>query len=351
MTPRISDSAFTTLLAAWQNHERLDDRDYLFLLSKLSVEQMEVVTRSAQVVAETHFHKGVYLRGLLEISNYCKNNCFYCGIRADNHAIKRYRLSNDDIIAACRSGAQMGFKTFVLQGGEDPTLTDERLCTLIRSIKSEFPQHALTLSLGERPYASYKLLKEAGADRYLLRHETRNPEHYASLHPSSMLLKQRIACLYQLKELGFQTGAGMMLGSPGQTPHHLMEDLRFLDELQPQMIGMGPFVPAINTPFQNHAEGSAEQTLLLLSLIRLRFPKVLLPATTALNTRRPELRTKAISCGANVLMPNISPTLAKDNYQIYNNKQHKGETAEQINNIENSLTKIGYHIDWSRGDY
>ncbi|MBO5960335.1 MAG: [FeFe] hydrogenase H-cluster radical SAM maturase HydE [Paludibacteraceae bacterium] len=351
MKLHISDTAFTQLLAAWQGQEYIDNKDYQFLLSKLSETQTEMLMLTAQQLTEQHFNKGVYLRGLLEITNYCKNNCFYCGIRADNHSITRYRLYDEEILNACRKGAEIGFQTFVLQGGEDPTLTDERLCTLIRNIKSQFPQHAITLSLGERSHNSYKILKDAGADRYLLRHETHNPAHYSHLHPTNMSLTHRLECLYQLKELGFQTGAGMMIGSPGQTIEHITEDLRFLDELKPQMIGIGPFVPAANTPFQQHTSGSTELTLLLLSLLRLRHPNVLLPATTALNTRSLQLRTRAIICGANVLMPNISPAIAKENYQIYQNKQNDCETVQQLQQIETSLTNIGYHINWSRGDY
>ena len=351
MKLHISDTAFTQLLAAWQQQEYIDNKDYQFLLSKLSETQTEMLMLTAQQLTEQHFNKGVYLRGLLEITNYCKNNCFYCGIRADNHSITRYRLNNEEILNACKKGAEIGFQTFVLQGGEDPTLTDDRLCTLIRSIKSEVPQHAITLSLGERSYNSYKLLKDAGVDRYLLRHETHNPAHYAHLHPDNMSLNHRLECLYQLKDLGFQTGAGMMIGSPGQTIEHITEDLRFLDELKPQMIGIGPFVPAGNTPFQHHKSGSTELTLLILSLLRIRHPYVLLPATTALNTRSLQLRTRAIICGANVLMPNISPAIAKENYQIYENKQNDCETVQQLQQIETSLTNIGYHINWSRGDY
>lgn len=351
MTSQLSDTTFTQLLSAWQRQEVMTDKDYLALLSALSVEQTELLASTAQRVAEEHFHKGVYLRGLLEITNYCKNNCFYCGIRAANQSLTRYRLTKEQILQACRQAAQIGFNTFVLQGGEDLTLTDEWLTSLIQAIKEEFPKHALTLSLGERSYESYKRLREAGADRYLLRHETHNPQHYASLHPTAMKLENRLNCLRQLKELGFQTGSGMMIGTPGQTIQHLAEDLRFLDELQPQMIGIGPFVPAPDTPFQHSPQGSTALTLLLLSLLRLRFPKVLLPATTALNTRATELRAKAILAGANVIMPNISPDIAQKHYQIYENKQHKGETTLQLQKIEESLSQIGYHMDWSRGDY
>lgn len=348
---QLSDNAFTQLLSAWQGQDVMTDKDYEALLSGLSVEQTEVLMTTAQRVAEEHFHKGVYLRGLLEISNYCKNNCFYCGIRAANHSVTRYRLTDEQILEACRQAAKIGFNTFVLQGGEDVALTDEWLTRLIRAIKKEFPHHAITLSLGERSEESYKRLREAGADRYLLRHETHNSEHYALLHPATMRLDNRLRCLHQLKDMGFQTGSGMMIGTPGQTIQHLAEDLRFLDKLQPQMIGIGPFVPAPHTPFQDQPQGSTELTLLLLSLLRLRYPQVLLPATTALNTRAAELRAKAILCGANVIMPNISPDIAQQHYQIYENKQHKGETALQLQRIEESLRQIGYHIDWGRGDF
>lgn len=303
----------------------------------------------------------VYLRGLIEISSYCKNNCYYCGIRSANRNALRYRLTPEQILDCCRTGASLGFSTFVLQGGEDPWYTDRRLCEIIRSIKAEHPGCAVTLSLGERSRESYRLLYEAGADRYLLRHETATPEHYARLHPPELSLEHRMRCLAALKEIGFQTGAGFMVGSPCQTLEHLAADLIYLTELNPQMVGIGPFLPHHESPFADFASDPSmatevqdplSMTVLMVALARLLLPHALIPATTALATLSPEGREKALDAGANVIMPNLSPEDVRGAYLLYDNKASFGtEAAESLEKNRLALEKSGYIMDMSRGDY
>jgi biotin synthase len=262
----------------------LTKEEFVNLLSDSSDAQREQIRQEAVRLREMYYGHDVYTRGLIEFTNYCKNNCYYCGIRHDNHTVERYRLTKEEILACCESGYALGFRTFVLQGGEDPWYNDDRMVDIVKSIREGYPDCAITLSLGERSFESYQRLKAAGADRYLLRHETANEAHYSKLHPEEMSLANRKACLYQLKSLGYQVGAGFMVGSPGQTLSCLADDLLFLHELQPAMIGIGPFLPHHETPFANEEKGSYEQTLFLLSVLRVMFPKVLLPATTALGT-------------------------------------------------------------------
>ena len=293
----------------------------------------------------------VYIRGLIEISNYCKNNCLYCGIRSGNTKPLRYRLTPEDILECCDEGYSLGFRTFVLQGGEDPYYTDELLADLLREIKSRYPDCAVTLSLGERSFESYKILKEAGADRYLLRHETATDCHYSQLHPENMLLKNRKECLFNLKKLGFQVGSGFMVGSPYQTTEHLIADLRFLQELQPHMIGIGPFISHSETPFAGFENGSVELTIRLVAILRLMFPGALLPATTALGTLHPQGREMALKAGANVVMPNLSPKAVRKLYEIYENKLATGEeAAESVENLKKQVEKAGYRVTVARGD-
>ena len=273
----------------------------------------------ARKVREGIYGKEVYLRGLVEFSNFCKNNCKYCGIRRDNKNAQRYRLSEEEILSCCDMGYELGFRTFVLQGGEDPHFTDERLVPLIRKIKENHPDCAITLSIGEREKESYRKLFEAGADRYLLRHETADKAHYEILHPKEMSFEHRMQCLRDLKEIGYQVGAGMMIGSPCQTTAHLIEDLRFLQDLQPEMVGIGPFIPHHDTEYKDQKAGTVDMTLRLLSVIRLLLPQVLLPATTALGTIDPMGREKGILAGANVVMPNLSPRDHRKDYNIYYN--------------------------------
>lgn len=332
--------------------ELLTHDEWMLLLSTLDVEEREYLRAKAQEVATSNYGHGVFVRALLEISSFCRNNCYYCGIRASNRNAQRYRLTKEEILECCKEADALGFNTFVMQGGEDPMQNDAWVVDVVKSIRTAYPDKAITLSVGERSDEAYAAFKEAGANRFLLRHETRNDEHYAHLHPSMMSSENRRHCLMTLKRLGFQTGSGMMIGSPGQTDEHLYEDIRFLEELQPQMIGIGPFLPATDTPFENQNPGSADKTILMLSLLRLRFPKVLLPATTALATLCPDGMERAILAGANVVMPNVSPVEQRKKYSIYDNKKSTGaESAQQMQQLENRLNAIGYHIDYSRGDF
>ncbi len=331
--------------------EALDKEAYLSLIENRDVIRDEAASLACNLRRRVYGDK-IFIRGLIEFTNYCKNQCYYCGIRAGNPHVERYRLMPDEILSCAATGYELGFRTFVLQGGEDPYYTDEILTGIVRDIKTAHSDCALTLSIGERSYESYRKLKEAGADRYLLRHETVNPKHYATLHPASMEWEHRIQCLRQLKELGYQTGAGFMVGSPGQTMEDLADEMIFLRELQPQMVGIGPFIPHQDTPFAKETAGSAELTTFLLSLIRLTLPHVLLPATTALGTIDPMGREKGILAGANVLMPNLSPADVRDKYLLYDNKICTGdEAAACIACLKMRVEKTGCRIVTERGDF
>lgn len=311
----------------------------------------EKLAKRALELKQKYYSNSVYVRGLIEISNYCKNNCLYCGIRRGNPTAERYRLTKEQILSCCAEGYALGFRTFVMQGGEDPHFTPERVAEIVREIKRNYPDCAVTLSLGEHPKAVYVLWREAGADRYLLRHETANAEHYAKLHPEEMKLETRMDCLKNLRELGFQTGCGMMIGSPCQTYETLAEDLVFIRDFRPQMVGLGPFIPAHDTPFANEKAGSFEQTLFFLSIVRILLPEVLLPATTALGTIHPTGREMGMLSGANVCMPNLSPADVRAKYSLYDNKLYTGsEAAQSLNDLEKRLTKIGCEIAFVRGD-
>lgn len=300
---------------------------------------------------QLHYGDKIFIRGLIEFTNYCKNNCYYCGIRRGNKNVKRYRLTKEEIMSCCEQGYALGFRTFVLQGGEDPYFTDERIVDIVSSIKKEYPDCAVTLSIGEKSYESYTMYKEAGADRYLLRHETANEAHYRILHPEEMSLSVRKQCLRDLKTLGYQTGAGFMVGSPGQTVETLAEDLLFLQELQPEMVGIGPFLPHCDTDFKDEPGGNVELTLYLLSVIRILLPEVLLPATTALGTAEKDGKIRGILCGANVVMPNLSPVVNRKQYALYNDKACMDEeAAEGIRRLEASMNAIGYKVVYERGD-
>ena len=310
-----------------------------------------LLSELADKVRREEYGNKVYIRGLIEFTNYCKNNCFYCGLRRDNKLVERYRLSKDDILSCCIEGYKSGFRTFVLQGGEDPYFSDEILCDIVFSIKSLFPDCAVTLSVGEKEKESYKAYKNAGADRYLLRHETACGEHYAKLHPKEMHYNNRVRCLYDLKDLGFQVGAGFMVGSPFQTLENIVEDIRFMQKLQPDMIGIGPYLTQKDTPFSEFKNGNLELTIKLLSIVRILFPKVLLPATTALATLAENGRETALKSGANVLMPNLSPSEKRAKYAIYDNKLSiGGESAEKLQELKKSVSDIGYEIVCDRGD-
>lgn len=334
-----------------QNHE-LSKEEYIELLEGWkSPEVSRRLTEEAVRLRKQYYGDKVYTRGLIEFTNYCKNDCYYCGIRRGNSHARRYRLNREEILDCCKNGYALGFRTFVLQGGEDLYYTDERMADIVHSIRKDYPDCAITLSIGEKSYESYKLFKEAGADRYLLRHETASEELYRRLHPEKMLLSHRKQCLYDLKALGYQVGAGFMVGSPGQMMEHLAEDLIFLKELQPQMVGIGPFIPHHETRFANEAAGSVELTLFLLSVIRILLPKVLLPATTALGTMDPLGREKGLAAGANVVMPNLSPVKNRKQYDLYDNKICTGEEAAECRDcLERRVLSTGYRLVAERGD-
>lgn len=298
------------------------------------------------------YGRDVYIRGLIEISNYCKNNCLYCGIRRSNRNIDRYRLTEEEILECCKEGYALGFRTFVMQGGEDGFFDDDFFCGVIRKIKEKYPDCAVTLSLGERSKESYKRLYESGADRYLLRHETAMEQHYNKLHPEEMSFKKRMECLRTLKEIGFQTGAGFMVGSPYQTTENLVNDLLFIKEFQPQMVGIGPFIPHKDTPFGDKEQGTLRDTLVMVALTRLLLPNVLLPSTTALGTIHPEGREMGLQAGANVVMPNLSPLKFRKLYMLYNNKIATGdESAQLVASLSEKVKAAGYEIVTDRGDW
>lgn len=325
--------------------------EYENLISERNEEVVKYLTEKADELRKSVYGNKVFIRGLIEISNICKNNCYYCGIRGGNANCQRYRLTPEEIIECCKSGYSLGFRTFVLQGGEDAYFTDEILCSLVKDIKNLFPECAITLSLGERSYESYKKLYDAGADRYLLRHESADEELYGKLHPENLNLKNRLECLKNLKEIGYQTGCGFMVGAPYQTAHHIAKDLKFIEEFQPDMCGIGPFVPHNDTIFKDEKAGSTELTLYLLSIIRLIKPNILLPATTALGTVDPMGREKGILSGANVVMPNLSPEDVRGKYELYNNKISTGaESAAHVKELQNRMEKIGFSIVTERGD-
>ncbi len=325
--------------------------EYEYLLINRNEQITEYLRQKADAVRFSVYGKKVFIRGLIEISNICKNNCLYCGIRGGNSSCERYRLSFQDVLSCCDEGYRLGFRTFVLQGGEDSFFTDSFLVDLIKAIKEKYPDCALTLSLGERSYESYQLLYNAGADRYLLRHEAVNEELYNKLHPENMSLKNRLSCLDNLKKIGFQTGCGFMVGAPYQTLRHIAEDLKYIEEFSPQMCGIGPFIPHKATVFKDFSAGGVELICYLLSIIRLIKPNILLPATTALGTITENGREQGILSGANVVMPNLSPYTVRKKYDLYDNKLSTGvESANHLKELNNRLNKIGYEIEISRGD-
>lgn len=321
------------------------------LIEHRNEELANYLFEKARQVRILYYGHDVYMRGLIEFTNYCRNDCYYCGIRKSNCNAERYRLTKEQILECCDVGYELGFRTFVLQGGEDGYYTDKILADIVSSIKAKYPDCAITLSLGEKSYESYKLLYEAGADRYLLRHETANAQHYSKLHPPVMSLKNRKQCLYNLKEIGYQVGCGFMVGSPFQTTECLVDDLMFIKELQPHMVGIGPFIPHKDTPFAGKPTGTLELTLFLLGIIRLMLPYVLLPATTALGTIHPKGRELGILAGANVVMPNLSPKEVRSKYLLYDNKICTGDEAAECRMcLTHRIESIGYKLVVSRGD-
>ena len=330
----------------------LSDSELKTLIETQDPETSELLRKYADEVRQKYYGKKVFLRGLIEISSYCKNDCLYCGIRRSNSQAERYRLSYDDIMNCCQNGYELGFRTFVMQGGEDRFYDDVFMCRVITDIKTKYPDCAVTLSLGERSKKSYIRMKEAGADRYLLRHETADDTLYRKLHPKNMSLENRKNCLFTLRKQGYQVGTGFMVGVPYQTTENLISDLQFMQELQPQMIGIGPFIPHHNTPFADFKGGTLELTLRLLGIIRLMFPKVLLPATTALGTVSPTGRELGLKTGCNVVMPNLSPVRVRKKYDLYDNKICTGEeSAECRHCLQKRIESAGYEVSSERGDF
>lgn len=332
--------------------ERNIDRETLqWLLATEDEDALFCLRKTARETADRAYGKRVFLRGLIEFTNYCRNDCYYCGIRRSSPC-ERYRLNEEQILSCCGAGYELGFRTFVLQGGEDAYFTDGRLCGLVSAIKERWPDCALTLSVGERSRESYQALFDAGADRYLLRHETADAAHYRRLHPAEQSLAERKACLLHLKEIGYQVGCGFMVGSPGQTVDTLYADLQFIRQFNPHMVGIGPFIPQKDTPFGGEPAGTAETTVRLLSVVRLLLPRVLLPATTALGTIHPKGRQRGILAGANVVMPNLSPMAAREKYRLYDNKAYTdAEAAECRDMLREEMREIGYEAVCARGDY
>ena len=330
----------------------LDREQWIQLLSERSEETDQYARDLGNKVRQQIYGNDIYVRGLVEFTNYCKNDCYYCGIRRSNKNAQRYRLTEEDILLCCQQGYELGFRTFVLQGGEDGYYTDERLLSIIHKIKAEYPDCALTLSIGEKSEESYRSYREAGVDRYLLRHETADEEHYGKLHPSSMSCEHRKNCLRTLKKLGFQTGAGFMVGAPYQRVENLADDFLFLKELNPEMVGIGPFIPHQDTPFHGEKSGTLEDTLFYLALLRLMLPHVLLPATTALGTIHPKGREMGVLSGANVVMPNLSPVSVRKKYMLYDGKICTGDEAAECRHcLSRRMEQIGCQIVSDRGDY
>lgn len=325
--------------------------EYAELIDGRDDEAFEKLRKEAVMLRREIYGNAVFIRGLIEIGNYCKNDCYYCGIRKSNKNCDRYRLSKEEILSCCENGYGLGFRTFVMQGGEDAYFSDAFLCDLIEEIKERYPDCAVTLSLGEKSRESYKRLFDAGADRYLLRHETADEKHYSHLHPEKLLLSERINCLKALKEIGYQVGCGIMVGSPGQSPETIAKDLKFIEEFGPDMCGIGPFIPHKDTPFAHEKAGTLELTCYLLAIIRIIRPNILLPSTTALGTIDPKGREKGILASANVVMPNLSPVESRNKYMLYNNKLNTGaESAEKLDELKEIVNSIGYSIVCDRGD-
>ena len=345
-------NAAKDLIDKLNREKHLEKQEWVFLIERRDEETEEYLFALAREIQKRQFGNKIYTRGLIELTNYCKNNCFYCGIRRDNPDVERYRLTEEQILSCCREGHELGFRTFVLQGGEDGYYTDEHMERIVSGIRREYPDCAITLSLGERSKESYRRLFKAGAERYLLRHETADSRHYRYLHPPELSCEARKQCLRNLKEIGYQTGTGFMVGSPGQTSECLAEDMRFIRELNPHMVGIGPFVPHHGTPFAQEAGGTVELTLYLLGLLRVMMPNVLLPATTALGTIDPRGREKGILAGANVVMPNLSPVGVRKKYELYDNKICTGDEAAECRTcLSRRMKSIGYELTVDRGDH
>lgn len=339
------------LIGKLQQEHSLELEEWRQLFETYTEQDITYAINLAREISVQQFGKKIYFRGIIEFTNFCKNDCYYCGIRKSNHHCQRYRLEPEEILECCREGYENGFRTFVLQGGEDGWFDDERMCKIIKKIKENYPDCAVTLSLGERSRESYERLKCAGADRYLLRHETADEEHYRKLHPEKQTLKNRMRCLKDLKELDYQTGCGIMVGTPGQTPVTLAEDMKFMERFEPEMIGIGPFIPHQETPLKDAPRGDVKPTLFVLALCRILFPKVLLPSTTALGTAEADGRKQGVLAGCNVVMPNLSPVSVRKNYMLYDKKAGTDLSAKEgIRILKEQMQEIGYEVVIGRGD-
>lgn len=340
------------LILKLEKEKILTKEEFAFLIKNRNEEISQFLFERARKIREAHYGKDVYIRGLIEFTNYCKNDCLYCGIRRSNKTCERYRLTKEDILLCCEEGYSLGFRTFVLQGGEDNHYSDDYMCEIISEIKRKYPDCAITLSIGEKSKESYQKFFDAGADRYLLRHETADFSHYSKLHPENLTAQNRQRCLWDLKEIGYQVGTGFMVGSPFQTEENLAEDMLFIHRLQPHMVGIGPFIPHHATPFKDEKSGTLELTLFMLGLLRLMLPTALLPSTTALGTIHPEGREKGLLAGANVVMPNLSPVTVRKKYLLYDNKICTGDESAQCRVcLEKRVASTGYSIVVAKGDH
>lgn len=346
------DEKVRSLIDTLETEKTLTKAQFVSLIEGLTPEASQYLQEKARRIAKSHFGNRVYTRGLIEFTNFCLNDCYYCGIRRSNREASRYRLTTEEILSCCETGHGLGFRTFVLQGGEDPYFNDDRMVEIISAIRKGYPDCAITLSIGEKEKASYARYFEAGANRYLLRHETANADHYGLLHPKEQTLENRKRCLHDLKSIGYQVGTGFMVGSPYQTTENLAEDLLFIRELQPEMVGIGPFISHKDTDFAGFANGSCELTLFLISILRLMLPSALLPSTTALGTIDSNGREMGILAGANVLMPNLSPVSVRKKYALYDNKICTGEEAAECRGcLTTRIERIGYRLVVDRGDF
>lgn len=340
------------LIDKLQAEGKLSHGEWVELIGRYTGEDLSYAAGLAKKIAQARFGNRIYFRGIIEFSNICKNDCLYCGIRRSNEKAARYRLTETDILECCREGYALGYRTFVLQSGEDGYFTDERLCGVVRKIRKSYPDCAITLSVGERSRESYQALYDAGANRFLLRHETADEEHYGLLHPAEMLLGSRMDCLKNLRDIGYQVGCGMMVGSPHQTAEHLAKDMEFMGDFQPEMVGIGPFIPHGDTPFRDFPAGSQELMLFLISLTRIMLPAVLLPSTTALGTVSGDGRKLGVLHGCNVVMPNLSPRSVRKKYMLYEGKSGVEETAESgLSLLKRQMEEIGYQVVVGRGDH
>ncbi len=340
------------LIEALQASHTLRPEEFEQLFSTYTKDDLAFAMERARALSIQNFGRKIFFRGIIEFTNYCKNGCYYCGIRSGNACVGRYRLGLEDILLCCEEGYQSGFRTFVLQGGEDSFFTDARMVEIVRAIRESYPDCAITLSIGERSRASYQQLFDAGADRYLLRHETASSQHYAMLHPAELSLENRLRCLRDLKQIGYQTGCGCMIGTPGQTPAALAEDMCLMQTLAPEMIGLGPFLPHKDTPFRDEPAGSVETTLFMIALCRLMLPFALIPSTTALGTAEQDGRKLGVLAGCNVVMPNLSPLAVRKKYMLYDNKAGTDMTAAQgIALLSKQMQEIGYEVVTGRGDF